>query len=82
MNPCLVWFLAQLLIVAFFNSSTLQPLPINQSTQSLVKVLNVVAAVTNLLFWDVPSNLLFQEDTKQLGLNDSYQESFSQVGVA
>jgi len=29
-------------------------------------VLNVVAAVTNLLFYDVPSNLLFQEDNKQL----------------
>ncbi|CAK9053235.1 Modification methylase Rho11sI (M.Rho11sI) (Bsu P11s) (Cytosine-specific methyltransferase Rho11sI) [Durusdinium trenchii] len=29
-------------------------------------VLNVVAAITNLLFYDVPSNLLFQEDTKQL----------------
>uniref|UniRef100_A0A7S4SBQ2 C2H2-type domain-containing protein n=1 Tax=Alexandrium monilatum TaxID=311494 RepID=A0A7S4SBQ2_9DINO len=29
-------------------------------------VLNVVAAVTNLLFYDVPSNLLFQEDSKQL----------------
>jgi len=29
-------------------------------------VLNVVAAVTNLLFWDVPSNMLFQEESKQL----------------
>jgi len=29
-------------------------------------VLNVVAAVTNLLFYDVPSNLLFQEENKQL----------------
>mmetsp|Transcript_104392 Transcript_104392/g.225237 ORF Transcript_104392/g.225237 Transcript_104392/m.225237 type:complete len:884 (-) Transcript_104392:18-2669(-) len=29
-------------------------------------VLNVVAAVTNLLFYDVPSNLLFQPDNKQL----------------
>ncbi|CAJ1400596.1 unnamed protein product [Effrenium voratum] len=29
-------------------------------------VLNVVAAITNLLFYDVPSNLLFQEDSKQL----------------
>eukprot|EP00928_Gymnodinium_smaydae_P012508 TRINITY_DN14531_c0_g5_i1.p1 TRINITY_DN14531_c0_g5~~TRINITY_DN14531_c0_g5_i1.p1 ORF type:complete len:868 (-),score=193.45 TRINITY_DN14531_c0_g5_i1:100-2646(-) len=29
-------------------------------------VLNVVAAVTNLLFYDVPSNLLFQEENKTL----------------
>lgn len=29
-------------------------------------VLNVVAAVTNLLFYDVPSNMLFQEESKQL----------------
>jgi len=29
-------------------------------------VLNVVAAITNLLFYDVPSNLLFQEDNKHL----------------
>merc|ERR1712066_949626 len=29
-------------------------------------VLNVVAAITNLLFYDVPSNLFFQEDSKQL----------------
>jgi len=29
-------------------------------------VLNVVAAITNLLFYDVPSNLLFQEDSKQV----------------
>jgi len=29
-------------------------------------VLNVVAAVTNLLFYDVPSNLLFQVDNKKL----------------
>jgi len=29
-------------------------------------VLNVVAAVTNLLFYDVPSNLLFQDENKQL----------------
>jgi len=29
-------------------------------------VLNVVSAVTNLLFYDEPSNLLFQEDNKQL----------------
>eukprot|EP00929_Paragymnodinium_shiwhaense_P055011 TRINITY_DN27592_c0_g2_i1.p1 TRINITY_DN27592_c0_g2~~TRINITY_DN27592_c0_g2_i1.p1 ORF type:complete len:962 (-),score=155.66 TRINITY_DN27592_c0_g2_i1:84-2969(-) len=29
-------------------------------------VLNVVAAVTNLLFYDVPSNILFQEENKQL----------------
>jgi hypothetical protein len=29
-------------------------------------VLNVVAAITNLLFYDVPSNLLFQEENKQL----------------
>lgn len=29
-------------------------------------VLNVVAAVTNLLFYDVPSNLLFQEENKRL----------------
>lgn len=29
-------------------------------------VLNVVAAVTNLLFYDVPSNLLFEEENKQL----------------
>eukprot|EP00927_Polykrikos_kofoidii_P067743 TRINITY_DN63190_c0_g1_i1.p1 TRINITY_DN63190_c0_g1~~TRINITY_DN63190_c0_g1_i1.p1 ORF type:complete len:968 (-),score=155.32 TRINITY_DN63190_c0_g1_i1:54-2792(-) len=29
-------------------------------------VLNVVAAVTNLLFYDVPSNILFEEEHKQL----------------
>jgi len=29
-------------------------------------VLNVVAAITNLSYYDVPSNLLFQEDNKQL----------------
>jgi len=29
-------------------------------------VLNVVSAVTNLLFYDVPSNVLFHEDNKQL----------------
>lgn len=29
-------------------------------------VLNVVAATTNLLFYDVPSNLLFQDENKQL----------------
>lgn len=29
-------------------------------------VLNVVSAVTNLLFYDVPSNLLIQEENKQL----------------
>lgn len=29
-------------------------------------VLNVVAAITNLLFYDVPSNLLFQDDNKKL----------------
>jgi len=29
-------------------------------------VLNVVAAITNLLFYDVPSNLLFQDETKLL----------------
>jgi len=29
-------------------------------------VLNVVAAITNLLFYNVPSNILFQEENKQL----------------
>ncbi|CAK0887433.1 unnamed protein product, partial [Prorocentrum cordatum] len=29
-------------------------------------VLNVVAAITNLSYYDVPSNLLFQDDNKQL----------------
>merc|ERR1712151_1300659 len=29
-------------------------------------VLNVVAAITNLLFYDVPSNLLFLDDNKKL----------------
>lgn len=29
-------------------------------------VLNVVAGITNLLFYDVPSNLLFQEENKKL----------------
>mmetsp|Transcript_29641 Transcript_29641/g.83577 ORF Transcript_29641/g.83577 Transcript_29641/m.83577 type:complete len:902 (-) Transcript_29641:164-2869(-) len=29
-------------------------------------VLNVVATITNLLFYDVPSNLFFQEENKQL----------------
>lgn len=29
-------------------------------------VLNVVAAITNLLFYDVPANLLFHEESKQL----------------
>ena len=37
------------------------------STAESSEVLNVVAAITNLLFYDVPSNLLFQEDTKLLG---------------
>jgi len=35
-------------------------------TESEELVLNVVAAVTNLSYYDVPSNLLFQEDNKQL----------------
>jgi hypothetical protein len=44
----------------------LDMLGVKRITESEELVLNVVSAVTNLLFYDVPSNLLFQEDNKQL----------------